>query len=45
MSGNPEVAVRNTSRFLDDGSIHYENWGTGPDGQMFKSMEIHSTRQ
>jgi hypothetical protein len=45
LTGNPEVAVRNTSRLLDDGSIHYENWGPGPDGQAFKMMEVHSTRQ
>ncbi|MGH7566415.1 MAG: DUF1579 domain-containing protein [Gemmatimonadota bacterium] len=45
MSGNPEVAVRNTSQILDDATIHYENWGPGPDGEMFKMMEIHSTKQ
>jgi hypothetical protein len=44
MSG-PDIRVRNTSRLLDDGSIHYENWGPGPDGEMFKMMEIHSTKQ
>lgn len=45
MSGNPEVAVKNTSQVLEDGVIHYENWGPGPDGAMYKTMEIHSTRQ
>lgn len=45
MTGNLEKKVRNTTRFLDDGSVHYENWGPGPDGQMYKTMEIHSTRQ
>jgi len=45
MSGNPEVHVKNTSQLLADGVIHYENWGPGPDGAMYKTMEIHSTRQ
>lgn len=45
LTGNPEVAVRNTSQLLDNGSIHYENWGPGPDGKVFKMMEVHSTRQ
>lgn len=45
MTGDPERRIRNTTRLLEDGSVHYENWGPGPDGQMFKSMEIHSTKQ
>lgn len=45
MTGDLEKEVRNTTQFLDDGSVHYENWGPGPDGEMFKTMEIHSTRQ
>jgi hypothetical protein len=45
MSGNPDLRIRNTTQLLDDGSVHYENWGPGPDGESFKSMEIHSTRQ
>jgi hypothetical protein len=45
LSGNPEVHVRNTSQLLDDGSIRYENFGPGPDGETFKMMEIQSTRQ
>lgn len=45
MTGELEKKIRNTTRFLDDGTIHYENWGPGPDGEMYKTMEIHSTRQ
>ena len=45
MTGNLEKKVRNTTRLLDDGSVHYENWGPGPDGEIYKTMEIHSTRQ
>jgi hypothetical protein len=45
MTGDLEKKVRNTTRFLEDGSVHYENWGPGPDGQMYKTMEIHSTKQ
>lgn len=45
MTGNLEKKVRNTTQFLDDGSVHYENWGPGPDGEMYKTMEIHSTKQ
>ena len=45
MSGNPEKKVRNTSRLMDDGSVHYENWGPGPDGEFYRTMVIHSTRQ
>lgn len=44
MSGNPEIPVRNTIQVMDDGSLQYENWAAGPDGTLFKSMEIHSTR-
>lgn len=45
ISGNPEMKIRNTMQLMDDGSVHYENWGPGPGGESFKSMEIHSTRQ
>ena len=45
MTGNLEKKVRNTTQLLDDGSVHYENWGPGPDGEMYKTMEIHSTKQ
>lgn len=45
MSGNPEKKVRNTTRLMDDGSVHYENWGPGPDGEFYRTMVIHSTRQ
>ena len=45
MTGDLEKNVRNTTRILEDGSIHSENWGPGPDGQMYKAMEIHSTKQ
>jgi hypothetical protein len=45
MSGNPEKKVRNTTRLMDDGSVHYENWGPGPDGEFYRTMVIHSTRR
>jgi hypothetical protein len=45
MSGNPEIPTKNTSQLLDDGSVHHENWGPAPDGTMYKTMVIHSTRQ
>jgi hypothetical protein len=45
MSGNPEKKVRNTTQLMDDGSVHYENWGPGPDGEFYRTMVIHSTRQ
>ena len=45
MSGNTEKKVRNTTQFLEDGSVHYENWGPGPDGEFYRTMVIHSTRQ
>ncbi len=45
MTGNLEKKVRNTTQLLDDGSVHYENWGPAPDGEMYKTMEIHSTKQ
>jgi hypothetical protein len=45
MTGNLEKEVRNTTQLMDDGTVHYENWGPGPDGEMYKTMEIHSTRQ
>ncbi|HET6362411.1 MAG TPA: DUF1579 family protein [Gemmatimonadota bacterium] len=45
MTGELEKKIRNTTQFLDDGSVHYENWGPGPDGQMYKTMEIRSTKQ
>ena len=45
MTGNLEKKVRHTTQILDDGTVHSENWGPGPDGQMYKAMEIHSTKQ
>lgn len=45
MSGQLEKKIRNTTQFLDDGSVHYENWGPGPDGEYYRTMVIHSTRQ
>jgi hypothetical protein len=45
MTGNLEKKVRNTTQILDDDTVHSENWGPGPDGQMYKAMEIHSTKQ
>lgn len=45
MSGEREKKIRNTTRLMDDGSIHYENWGPGPDGEYYRTMVIRSTRQ
>jgi hypothetical protein len=45
MTGELEKRIRNTTQFLDDGSVHSENWGPGPDGEMYKTMEIHSTKR
>ena len=42
---NNGLEVFVVGRILDDGTVHYENWGPGPDGEMYKTMEIHSTRQ
>lgn len=43
MSGE-ETRQRATVRILEDGSTHYEAFMPGPDGEMFKHMEIHSTK-
>ena len=44
ISGEREKHVRNTIQLLGDGRVHYENWGPGPDGEMYRTMVIHSTR-
>lgn len=38
------IESRSTLEFLDDGSVHYESHMKGADGEMFKHMEIHSTK-
>ena len=44
ISGEREKRVRNTIQLLGDGGVHYENWGPGPEGEMYRTMVIHSTR-
>lgn len=43
MSGK-ELQSKSTLKVLDDGSLHYEAFMEGDDGEMFKHMEIHSTK-
>ncbi len=39
-----ELESKSTLKVLDDGSLHYESFMEGEDGEMFKHMEIHSTK-
>lgn len=39
-----EVDSKSTVKFLEDGSTIYEEYMPGPDGEMFKHMEIRSTK-
>lgn len=43
MSGE-ELDSKSTVTILEDGSQRYEAWTEGPDGEMFKSMEIRSKK-
>ena len=43
MSGE-EIEQESTVKVLDDGSLHYESYMLGPDGERFKHMEIHVTK-
>lgn len=38
------IESKSTLKMIDDGSLHYESHVKGADGEMFKNMEIHSTK-
>lgn len=40
-----EKSFRSVTKWVDDGHTIYEMYMPGPDGQEFKSMEIHSLRK
>lgn len=42
MTGRTGVATRTVTRFADDGTVVYESYGPGPDGEMIKVMEVVS---
>ncbi|MDX1661169.1 MAG: DUF1579 domain-containing protein [Gemmatimonadota bacterium] len=43
MSGE-EIRQKSTVKILDDGRLLYESYMPGPDGEMYRHMEIHSTK-
>jgi hypothetical protein len=45
MTGEKDKTMRGTSKFLDDNTLHIEMFVPGPDGQEFKTGEIHAVRK
>ncbi|MGH7543993.1 MAG: DUF1579 domain-containing protein [Gemmatimonadota bacterium] len=45
MTGEKDKMMRGTSKFLDDNTLHVEMYVPGPDGQEFKTGEIHAVRK
>lgn len=45
MTGEKDKSMRGVQKILDDNTIHFEMYVPGPDGQEFKTMEIHAVRK
>lgn len=45
MTGTKDQAFKTTTRFKDANTMVYEMWAPGPDGNMFKTLEVTSTRK
>jgi hypothetical protein len=45
MTGEKDKTMRGVQKILDDNTVHFEAYVPGPDGQEFKTMEIHATRK
>lgn len=45
MSGRTDIPTRSVITIGDEGTVHVEMYMPGPDGEMFKSMEIESRRK
>jgi len=44
MTGKP-VSFKAQMQMADSNHMHYEMWMSGPDGKMFKDLDIAYTRQ
>jgi hypothetical protein len=45
MTGEKDKTMRGVSKLLDENTLHVEMYVPGPDGQEFKTGEIHATRK
>jgi hypothetical protein len=45
MTGEKDKTMRGVQKILDDNTIHFEMYVPGPDGQEFKTMEVHAVRK
>ncbi len=45
MTGEKDKTMRGVSKMLDDNTLHFEMYMPGPDGQEFKTMEVHAVRK
>lgn len=45
MTGEKDKTMRGISKLLDENTLHVEMYVPGPDGQEFKTGEIHATRK